>query len=71
MEVENKDVYEKRDILLGRIDERTAEIPEMRKDIKDLHGRMSKVEVKSTFLGMFGAGLVFAAMKIKTMFGVG
>jgi len=70
MEVENKKVYDNRDMLLGRIDERTAEIPEMRKDIKDLHGRMKVVEVKSGLYGMIGAGIFIIGMKIKTFFGV-
>ncbi len=75
--MENKEVYDQRDMLLGRIDERTARIPEIENkveqanvDIKELHGRIIAVEVKSGLYGMIGAMVIFAGIKIKSLFGV-
>ncbi len=53
----DKDIYERRDFLLGQIDERTAHIPQMRKDINKLSKKVAVAEFKSGLWGSLGGAI--------------
>jgi hypothetical protein len=69
MAPENKEVYQKRDFLLGEIHANVKRIPQIEKDVKELHGRMVAVEVKSGLWGLLGGISIFVIAKLKTYFG--
>lgn len=70
MSPENKKVYENRDLLLGEIHANVKRIPQIEQDVKELHGRMRAVEVKSGMWGVLGGISVFVIVKLKTIIGV-
>lgn len=70
MAPEDKDLYKRRDFLLGEIHANVKRIPQIEKDVKDLHGRMRAVEVKSGLWGVLGGMSIFIIAKIKTFMGV-
>lgn len=63
-----EDTYKNRDMLLGRIDERTSHIPKMREDINKLSKKIAIVEIKSGVFGTLGGGLTVAIIYMKDYF---
>ncbi len=62
----NKDTYKNRDMLLGRIDERTSHIPKMRDDINKLSRKIAIVEIKSGLWGTLGGMGAVALLYLKS-----
>lgn len=64
----NKDTYKNRDMLLGRIDERTSHIPKMRDDINKLGKEIAIIKVKSGLWGTLGGAIAVGLYYLKDLF---
>lgn len=67
---DEKDIYDKRDFLLGQIHAYTKGIPDMKKDIADLKKKVAVIEVKSGLWGSIGGFCALALLWLKDMVGV-
>ena len=63
-----KDIYKNRDVILGRLDERTKCIPDMQKDITCIKKKMAVLEIKSGIFGTVGGGITVALLYLKDFF---
>lgn len=63
-----KDIYKNRDVILGRIDERTQCIPQIQKDISSLKSEVAVIKWKSGIFGTIGGGVTVALIYMKDYF---
>ena len=63
-----KEVYKNRDMILGRIDERTKCIPDIQKDISSLKKEVAVIKWKSGIFGTLGGTITMILYYLKNLF---